>query len=108
GDFILSINVRPHKIFERDGADVYMRLTIPFSTATLGGTIEVPTVDGEVKLKIRSGTQSGTMMRLRGKGVPYLRGRGRGDQYVRIQVAVPNKLTRKQKTLMNEFKEEGL
>lgn len=107
-DFILSINVRPHKIFERDGTDIYIRLTIPFSLATLGGQIGVPTVDGEVKLKVRPGTQSGMMMRLRGKGAPSLRGRGRGDEYVRLQVAVPEKLSRDQKRLVEEMQEEGL
>ena len=107
-DFILSINVRPHKIFERDGADIYIRLTIPFSLATLGGQIGVPTVDGEVKLKVRPGTQSGTMMRLRGKGAPSLRGRGRGDEYVRLQVAIPEKLSRDQKKIVEEMAGEGL
>ena len=108
GNFILSIDVRPHKIFEREGADIFMRTVIPFSLATLGGQIKVPTVDGEIKLKIRSGTQSGTTMRLRGKGAPHLRGRGRGDQYVRIQVVVPGKLTRQQKRLINDLQDEGL
>ena len=107
-DFILSINVRPHELFERDGADIYVRLAIPFSLASLGGTIETPTVDGEVKIRIRPGTQSGTMMRLRGKGAPHLRGRGRGDQYVRFQVAVPEKLNRDQKKIVEEMKGEGL
>ena len=107
-DFILSINVRPHELFERDGADIYLRLAIPFSLASLGGTIETPTVDGEVKIRIRPGTQSGTMMRLRGKGAPHLRGRGRGDQYVRFQVAVPDKLTGEQKRLIGDLQEEGL
>lgn len=108
GDFILSINVRPDKLFERDGADIYVNLSIPFSLAALGGQIEVPTVDGEVKLKIRSGTQPGTMMRLRGKGAPNLRGRGRGDEYVRLSVAVPEKLNRNQKRLVNDLQDEGL
>src|SRR4030067_1702503 len=85
-DFILSINIRPHEIFERDGADIYVRMTIPYSLAVLGGNLEVPSVDGENKIRIRPGTQSGTMIRLRGKGVSILRGRGRGDQYIRIQV----------------------
>lgn len=107
GDFILSINVKPHKLFERDGADIHIRLAIPFSLASLGGQVEVPTVDGEVKLRIRAGTQSGTMMRLRGKGVPRLRGRGRGDEYVRIQVAVPEKLSRAQKRMIEKIKNEG-
>ncbi len=108
GNFILSIDVKPHELFERDGADVYVRLAIPFSLATLGGQVKVPTVDGEVKLKIRPGTQSGTMMRLRGKGAPHLRGRGRGDQYVRLQVSVPEKLNRQQKRLINELQDEAL
>lgn len=107
-DFILSINVRPHEIFERDGADIYVRVAIPFSLAALGGTIAVPTVDGETKIKIRPGTQSGTMIRLRGRGAPYLRGRGRGDEYVRITVAVPERLSREQKTLIENLKEVGL
>lgn len=107
GDFILSINVKPHKLYERDGADIYMRLAIPFSLASLGGQVKVPTVDGEVKLRIRAGTQSETMMRLRGKGIPRLRGRGRGDQYIRLQVAVPEKLNREQKRMIEGIKDEG-
>lgn len=107
-DFILSVNVKPHKMFERDGADIFVKLAIPFSVATLGGTIEVPTVDGDIKLKIRPGTQSGSMMRLRGKGAPHLRGRGRGDEYVRLNVAVPEKLTWQQKRLVKEMQKESL
>jgi molecular chaperone DnaJ len=80
-------------------------MIIPLSTAMLGGTIEAPTIDGDLKLRIRPGTQSGTMIRLRGKGVPRLRGRGRGDQYVRLQVQIPEKLSRKQKELIREFEE---
>jgi len=108
GNFILSINVKPHEIFERDGADIFVRTAVPFSLASLGGKIEIPTVGGDVRLKIRPGTQSGTMVRLRGKGAPRLRGRGRGDQYVRLQVAVPEKLSRAQKRMIEEMKEEGL
>jgi DnaJ-class molecular chaperone len=107
-DFILSINVRPHEVFERDGADIYVRELIPFSLAALGGEIEVPTVDGSVKVRVRSGTQSGTMIRLKGKGAPRLRGRGRGDEYVRITVAVPERLTREQRRIIGEMEEEGL
>lgn len=107
-DFILSVNVKPHEFFERDGADIYVRQSIPFSTAILGGTIKVPTIDGELKLKIRKGTPSGTMMRLRGKGLPHLRGRGQGDQYVKLNVEVPTKLTRTQKDLIKKLQKEGL
>lgn len=108
GDFILSINVRPHDVFERDGADVFVKVVIPYSLAVLGGKMEVPTLDGKVKIRIRSGTQSGTMMRLRGKGAPRIRGRGKGDEYVRIVVAVPNKPTKEQKKLISEMKDKGL
>lgn len=106
-DFILSINVRPHDVFERDGEDIYVRVEIPFSKAILGGQVEVPTVEGDVKVKVRKGMQSGTMMRLRGKGSPRLRGRGKGDQYIRFQVAVPTKLTREQKRIVEKMKEKG-
>ncbi len=108
GDFILSVNVRPHEIFDRDGSDIFVKTTIPFSLAALGGTIEVPTIDGEVKVRIRPGTQSGIMIRLRGKGAPRLRGRGKGDEYVRVLVAVPKKLDRKQKRIIEAAKKEGL
>ncbi len=108
GDFILSINIRPHEIFERDGTDVYVRVLIPISLAVLGGQIEAPTVEGHIKLKIRPGTNSGTMIRLRGKGIPHLRGRGSGDEYVRIVVDIPEKLTRDQKNLIENLREEGL
>ena len=107
-DFILSVNIRPHQIFERDEEDIYVRVPIPYSLAALGGQIEVPTVDGPIKVRIRSGTQSGTMLRLRGKGVPILHGRGRGDEYVRLIVSVPEKLTREQREVVEELQEKGL
>jgi len=106
--FILSINVRPSDIFERDGADIYLTHEIPFSLATLGGDTKVPTVDGELKLKIRKGTRSGSLVRLSGKGIPHLRGRGRGDQYVKFVVSVPTRLSREQKKLVKELRENEL
>jgi len=106
-DFILSINVRPHEMFERDGNDIYIKFGIPFSLATLGGETEIPTLDGDVKIRVRSGTQSGTIIRLRGKGVQSLRGRSKGDEYVRIFVSVPEKLSREQKRRIEELKNEG-
>lgn len=106
-DFILSINVKPHDTFEREGADILVKLAIPFSLVALGGAIDVPTVDGDVKLKIRKGTQPG-MMRLRGKGAPRIRGRGRGDQYIRLNVAIPEKLTKEQKKMVEKMKKKGL
>ncbi len=107
-DFVLSVNVRPHEIFERDGADVFVRVEIPFSLAALGGEISVPTIDGEVKIKIRPGTQPGSMIRLRDRGLPFLRHRGRGDEYVRILVHIPESLTREQRKLIEKMREEGL
>jgi DnaJ-class molecular chaperone len=108
GDFRLSVNIKPHKMFERQDDDIYVNVAIPFSLATLGGEIKVPTIEDEIKIRIRPATQSGTMMRLREQGVPHLHGRGKGDEYVRINIVVPEKLTREQKNLMEEMKEEGL
>jgi DnaJ-class molecular chaperone len=105
-DFDISIDVKPDDTFQRDGADVFVNQEIPLSLAMLGGQIKVPTIDGEVKLKIRSGTQPGTMVRLRGRGIKKLHGFGRGDQYVRLQVVIPEKPTKRQKELIKEFEEE--
>lgn len=107
-DFILSINVKPSREFERDGVDIYSVEKISFSLAALGGEIGVKTVDDNVKIKVRAGTQSGVMIRLKGKGMPHLRGRGRGDHYVRIQVEVPTKLSWGQKRLLKELQKEDL
>src|SRR3990170_4377976 len=103
GDFLLSINVKPHAIFERENSDIIVRVSIPFSLAVLGGGLEVPTVEGEVKIRIRPGTQAGTVIRLRGKGVPHPRGRRRGDEYIRINVLVPERPSREQKRLIEEL-----
>jgi len=108
GDFILSVNVKPHKIFERDGEDIFVRIAVPYSLAALGGEIKVPTVDEDIKIRIRPGTQSGTMLRLREKGVPRLHGRGRGDEYIRINILAPEKLNREQKSVIEELKKVGL
>lgn len=107
-DFRLSVNIKPHKTFERQDDDIYVSVAVPFSMAVMGGEIEIPTIDGDIKIKIRPGTQSGTMMRLRERGVPHLHGRGKGDEYVRINVLIPEKLTRNQKSLIEEMREEGL
>ncbi len=108
GDFRLSVNIKPDKIFERQDYDIYVSVGIPFSTAVLGGEIKVPTVDGELKLKIRPGTQNGTMMRLKERGVAHLHGRGKGDEYVRINVVVPEKLNKEQKRIIEDMREEGI
>ena len=108
GDFTLSINVKPDKLFERQDDDVYVNVGIPFSIAVLGSEVKVPTIDGDVKIRIRPGTQSGTMMRLRERGVPHLHGHGKGDEYVRINVLIPEKLNRNQKSIVEEMQVEGL
>jgi len=108
GEFLLSVNVRPHKIFERDGSDIYVNVGIPFSLAIYGGEIKIPSLENELKIRIRAGTQSGTIIRLREKGIPFLHGRGKGDQYVRINILVPEKLTHKQKEAVEELNKIGL
>lgn len=108
GDFRLSVSIKPDKVFERQDDDIYVTVGVPFSLAVLGGEIKVPTVDGELKLKIRPGTQSGTMMRLRERGVTHLHGRGKGDEYVRINVIVPEKLSREQKQIVEELQSENM
>lgn len=108
GDFMLSINIRPDKVFERDGVDIYVKVAIPYSLAGLGGEIKVPTLDGEVKIRVRPGTQSHSMIRLRGKGVPQLHGRGRGDEYIRLVVEVAQKLNREQRKAVEDLRKLGL
>ncbi|KKU04177.1 MAG: Chaperone protein DnaJ, partial [Candidatus Woesebacteria bacterium GW2011_GWE1_45_18] len=88
--------------------DIFVRIAVPYSLAALGGEIKVPTVDGDIKIRVRPGTQSGTMLRLREKGVPRLHGRGRGDEYIRINILAPEKLNREQKSVIEELKKVGL
>lgn len=107
-DFVLSVNIKPHNIFERDGIDIYVNVSIPFSLAALGGEIKVPSVWGDVKIRVRPGTPSGTMVRLKDKGAPKLRGSGKGDEYVKISVRVPSSLTREQKRIVEEMKGQNL
>ncbi len=103
GDLYVVLRVKDHEFFEREGNDIYCEVPINFGQAALGDEIEVPTVDGRVKLKIPAGTQTETFFRLRGKGVPHLRGNGRGDQHVKVKVVTPTKLTDRQKELLREF-----
>src|SRR4051812_27419912 len=105
GDLYVVFHIRPHEFFERDGEDVYCEMPITFAQAALGDEIEVPTLHGKIKLKVPSGTQTGTKFRLRGKGIPNVRGRGQGDQHIIVKVITPTKLTEKQKQLLQEFAE---
>lgn len=105
GDLYIVLRVKDHEFFERDGQDIYCEMPITYVQATLGDEIEVPTLTGRVKLKIPAGTQTGTFFRIRGKGVPAVRGNVQGDQRVRVKVIVPKKLTDRQKELLREFAE---
>ena len=103
GDLLVSVTVRPHARFERDGTSVLLEQELSYAQAVLGAEIEVPTIDGKVKLNIPEGTQPGAVFRLRGKGIPYLRGSGRGDQFITVTIKVPKNLSSSQKELLRQF-----
>ena len=103
GDLYIVISVKEHELFERQGDDLFCEIPIKFTLASLGGTIEVPTLFGKASLKIPVGTQSGTTFRLRDKGMPSLRGGGQGDQLVRVHVEVPQSLSSEQRKILEEF-----
>lgn len=105
GDLYVVIQIKPHEFFERDGDNIYCELPINFAQAALGDELEVPTVHGKVRLKVPAGTQSGKTFRLKGKGAPNVRGRGYGDQLIKVRVVTPTNLTDKQKELLREFNE---
>lgn len=104
-DFDVTVDVRPDARFKRDGADLFVDEAVSFPMAALGGEVRVPTINGDMNIRVRPGTQPGTLMRLSGQGAPHLHGRGRGDLYVRLVVEVPQDLTRRQKDLLREFDE---
>jgi molecular chaperone DnaJ len=104
GDLYLFISVQPHRLFRRESANIYCKVPLKFTTATLGGSIEVPTIEGgRVKVNIPAGTQSGHQFRLRSKGMSVLRSSSRGDMYIEVAVETPVKLSKKQKDLLQEF-----
>lgn len=105
GDVIVHVTVKADPMFERDGYDVTIHVPITFSQAVLGDDVEVPTVDGRIVQHIPEGTQSGTKFRLRGQGIQYLNGRGRGDQYVFVDVEIPKKLNRTQREALKAFED---
>lgn len=107
-NFDVSMSVANHPRFKRDGYDIFVDEKISFSTAALGGQIAVETLEGKLKLKIRPGTASHTLVRLRGEGVKHIQGRGKGDFYVRLIVEIPEKLTREQKATLQELNDLGL
>lgn len=103
GDLYIVIHIKEHEVFERQGDDLFCEIPIKFTLATLGGTIHVPTLQGKAALKIPSGTQSNTTFRLKGRGMPHLRGGAHGDQLIRVQVEVPTHLSSEQKKVLEEF-----
>ncbi len=105
GDLLLVISIAEHKYFKRDGINVYCEAPISFMQAVLGGDLEIMTIDGKVVYEIPEGTQTGTTFRLRGKGIPQVNGRGRGDQYVTVVIETPRNLNREQKEALKKFGE---
>ena len=103
GDLYVVLLVKPHEFFERNGNDIYCEIPITFVQAALGDDIDVPTIHGEVKMKIPEGTQTSKVFRLKGMGIPFRRGGGTGDQHVRVVVTTPTKLSEKQKEVLREF-----
>jgi molecular chaperone DnaJ len=106
GDLLLTIYVKAHELFERRDNNVYMKMPITFAQAALGSELSIPTLDGNVKFSIQEGTQTGSVFRLQGKGIPSLRTKKRGDQYVEVYIEVPKNLTANQKTLLKQFEED--
>jgi len=108
GDLYIFITVAPHPFFQRDGANVYCRVPIPMTTAALGGSVEVPTVEGSrARVNIPAGTQSGAQFRLRGKGMSVLRSKSRGDMYIEVAIETPRNLSKKQQEILREFEAAG-
>ena len=105
GDVIVICSVKADPMFERDGYDVWVTVPITYSQAVMGAEVVVPTVDGKVEYTVPEGTQSGATFRLRGKGIQYLGGRGKGDQYVRVTVEIPKKLNKTQREALKKFEE---
>jgi molecular chaperone DnaJ len=106
GDLYVYLSVRRHETFRRDGLDVQVDVPIDFSTAALGGDVNVPALDGTIELTVAPGTQTGTTFRVRGRGMPAVRGGVRGDELITVHVAVPTKLSRREKELLEEFRRE--
>lgn len=105
GDLLITVSVTPDPRFERDGYDLYLEQPVSFTQAALGAELQIDTIDGKVKYNLPAGTQTGTTFRLRGKGIPSVNGRGRGDQYVTVNVQVPTGLTHEQKEALRAYGE---
>ncbi len=108
GDLYIFLSIKPHEFFQRDGADIFCRVPIAMTAASLGGHIDVPTLDGgKTRVKIPEGTEAGKQFRLKGKGMPVLRSKVTGDMYIQVEVETPKNLTRRQRELLEEFERES-
>ena len=105
GDLLITITIRPHELFRREGTSVLCEAPITFAQAVLGAELVIPTIDGKVKYDLPEGTQSGTTFRLKGKGIPSINGHGRGDQYVTVCIETPRNLNKEQKEALRKFAE---
>ncbi|MBR5265739.1 MAG: molecular chaperone DnaJ, partial [Clostridia bacterium] len=105
GDIYVTIEIIPHDIFTRKGNDVLVEMPVTFVQATLGATLIVPTIDGKVEYNLPEGTQPGAVFRLKNRGIQNLQGRGRGDQYIKINVEIPKNLSKTQKELLRKFED---
>ena len=105
GDLLITITVKPHELFRREGTSILCDAPITFAQAVLGAELEIPTIDGKVKYDLPEGTQTGTTFRLKGKGIPSINGRGRGDQYVTVYIETPKNLNKEQKEALKKFAE---
>jgi molecular chaperone DnaJ len=109
GDLYIRVVIKKHQMFERKGDDLSIKRDITFSQALGGDEMEVPTLEGtQVLLKVPEGTESGQVLRVKGKGIPHFSGLGRGDMYVQVHIQVPKKLSKEQKQLLQQLKEQGL
>ena len=106
GDLLVTVSVKPHPVFTRQGQSVYCEMPITFTQAALGAELEVPTLDGKVRYTISEGTQTGTTFRLKGKGIPYVNGKGRGDQFVTVVVETPTHPNKEQKDLLRALEQQ--
>jgi molecular chaperone DnaJ len=107
GDLYVVVHVKEHEVFKREGADIWLDWPVEFTEAALGAEVEVPTLEGKAMLSVPAGTQDDTVMRMRGNGLPRIEGRGKGDEFVRIKIKVPKKLSPEQKELLRRFAEHG-
>jgi molecular chaperone DnaJ len=105
GDLYVRLNVKPHEFFERDGDNLYGKVSISYAQAALGDQVEVPTLEGKKAINVQAGTQPGSVIRFPGEGVTRLRGKGRGDLFFEVQVKIPSRLTTRQEELLRELME---